>query len=235
MKLFTRQETQKLSEIFAKAADPEDTFTPDALHGFIFGLAIIPESVMPSEWLPVILGEQMLEVDSEEEAQTLLAPLFTVYNRGKLAFPFDMGKLQQNELEQIGDWTNGLYCAMHLRPNVWGMDRDEDEEFMEDEEDILSSCGVIMGIAMPDKIPKIFELEKELTPEEETDYMARLFAMLPLAARNIQEYAEAGRLELPENDEARYPEEPKRSKKIGRNEPCPRGSGRKYKKCCGAN
>ena len=25
------------------------------------------------------------------------------------------------------------------------------------------------------------------------------------------------------------------SKKIGRNDPCPCGSGKKYKKCCGAN
>ena len=26
-----------------------------------------------------------------------------------------------------------------------------------------------------------------------------------------------------------------REKKIGRNDPCPCGSGKKYKKCCGAN
>ena len=33
------------------------------------------------------------------------------------------------------------------------------------------------------------------------------------------------------------PREPYRreGKKIGRNEPCPCGSGKKYKKCCGAN
>jgi uncharacterized protein YecA (UPF0149 family) len=29
-------------------------------------------------------------------------------------------------------------------------------------------------------------------------------------------------------------EAPVRSDKVGRNEPCPCGSGRKYKKCCGA-
>jgi len=28
---------------------------------------------------------------------------------------------------------------------------------------------------------------------------------------------------------------PFRGKKVGRNEPCPCGSGRKYKRCCGAN
>ncbi|WP_228461863.1 SEC-C metal-binding domain-containing protein [Paracoccus liaowanqingii] len=29
--------------------------------------------------------------------------------------------------------------------------------------------------------------------------------------------------------------EPVRSQTAGRNDPCPCGSGRKYKKCCGAN
>jgi preprotein translocase subunit SecA len=28
---------------------------------------------------------------------------------------------------------------------------------------------------------------------------------------------------------------PKRSAKVGRNDPCPCGSGKKYKNCCGAN
>jgi len=27
----------------------------------------------------------------------------------------------------------------------------------------------------------------------------------------------------------------KKQKKVGRNDPCPCGSGKKYKKCCGAN
>jgi preprotein translocase subunit SecA len=35
--------------------------------------------------------------------------------------------------------------------------------------------------------------------------------------------------------QGRHGEEPLRSKKVGRNEPCPCGSGRKYKKCCGAS
>jgi uncharacterized protein YecA (UPF0149 family) len=29
--------------------------------------------------------------------------------------------------------------------------------------------------------------------------------------------------------------EPVRSTKVGRNEPCPCGSGKKFKRCCGAN
>jgi len=35
-------------------------------------------------------------------------------------------------------------------------------------------------------------------------------------------------------EKALNPPEPFRSEKVGRNEPCPCGSGQKYKKCCGA-
>ena len=31
------------------------------------------------------------------------------------------------------------------------------------------------------------------------------------------------------------PQKPAISKKVGRNDPCPCGSGKKYKKCCGSN
>jgi SWIM/SEC-C metal-binding protein len=34
-------------------------------------------------------------------------------------------------------------------------------------------------------------------------------------------------------EKALNPSEPIRSEKIGRNDPCPCGSGKKYKKCCG--
>lgn len=44
---------------------------------------------------------------------------------------------------------------------------------------------------------------------------------------------------FPDEDEERdeevlRPQEPVRSRKVGRNDPCPCGSGKKYKKCCGA-
>ncbi len=51
----------------------------------------------------------------------------------------------------------------------------------------------------------------------------------------VAEYAHSGRTihkVLLENQAAEA--HPRRSAKIGRNEPCPCGSGRKYKMCCGA-
>jgi uncharacterized protein YecA (UPF0149 family) len=51
----------------------------------------------------------------------------------------------------------------------------------------------------------------------------------------VSEYARLGRTiasQVAEHGGA--PGEPVRSEKIGRNAPCPCGSGKKYKKCCGA-
>jgi len=43
-------------------------------------------------------------------------------------------------------------------------------------------------------------------------------------------------MHLSHGDEGAKPATVKREgKKIGRNAPCPCGSGKKYKKCCGAN
>ena len=39
----------------------------------------------------------------------------------------------------------------------------------------------------------------------------------------------------PAGDRSLSPTQAKASDKIGRNDPCPCGSGKKYKKCCGAN
>jgi SWIM/SEC-C metal-binding protein len=40
--------------------------------------------------------------------------------------------------------------------------------------------------------------------------------------------------DLSDLERALNPQEPLISQKVGRNDPCPCGSGKKYKKCCGA-
>lgn len=45
----------------------------------------------------------------------------------------------------------------------------------------------------------------------------------------------AGTIRPPQQKLTRAQLEAERAKKVGRNDPCPCGSGKKYKKCCGAN
>lgn len=236
----------------------EEVLTLDGLHGYLYGLVIIPEAVMPSEWLPGIFGEEMLELDSEEQGGRLMGNLFTVYNRmtmdnddGELQFPFDYETIKTKDVQRIREWARGFFLATSLRPYIWGMpegeelDDDlyedeplEDEYIDEDDAEIAACYAVVMGVAFPERIAELFEHDKgNLIPidKDDQELEAKLFAMLPDAVLGLQEYANGVSEAMEALKADNYPEPPKPREvtKIGRNDPCPCGSGSKYKKCCG--
>lgn len=40
-------------KLLSRVVEPDDAFNLEELHGFLFGLAITPELIKPSEWLPI--------------------------------------------------------------------------------------------------------------------------------------------------------------------------------------
>lgn len=245
-RLFPMHEKKDLMRLLSKAVDPEDVFNLEELHGFLFGLAITPpELIKPSEWLPVVFGEEMMEFGNKEEAGEMMMSLFLVCNRfyeehltGKLFFPFDIGELETGDLTTISDWAHGLFQAMTLRPEIWTIGREDRDEgnLTEEEQELVSSCGIIIGVADPDTVPEIFDKE-DFDPEakdEDLHLQATLFALLPSAVATLQAHA---RLKAEEHQAfmSLLPQPTNSKSKIGRNEPCPCGSGKKFKKCCGMN
>ena len=258
MAMFSQQEKISLKQLLAKAVNKDDVLTIDGLHGYLYGLAVIPEPVLPSEWLPGIFGEEMLEIDNQQEADALLGNLFSAYNRltfaneqDKLTFPFDIGSIKTKDIKRIREWAHGFFLATSLRPHIWGMpegeeldddlyeeSQDNEEEFDDDEAEIAACYAIVMGVAFPDRMSELFDHDEgNLIPIERNDpeLEAKLFAMLPDAVYSLQEYANAVREGMREMGADNYPAPPQplRVEKIGRNEPCPCGSGNKYKKCCG--
>jgi len=67
--MFTAKDKKNLTRLVTRVIDPVDAFNLEALHGFLFGLAITPELIKPSEWLPVAFGEGIMEFESEAEAE----------------------------------------------------------------------------------------------------------------------------------------------------------------------
>ena len=244
-RLFSAHEKKDLTKLLSKAVNPDDVFTLAELHGFLFGLAITPELIKPSEWLPLVLGEEMMEFDNEEEAGDMMAPLFLVCNKfyeehheGKLFFPFGIGDLETGDLTRMSDWAHGLYQAMALRPAIWTIGREDRDEgdLTEDEQELVSSCGIIIGVADPDSIPEIFE-KKDFNPEaneKDLDLEATLFALLPNAVATLQAHAKQKAEEHQALMSCQH-QSANKPLKIGRNELCPCGSGKKFKKCCGIN
>lgn len=259
MAMFTATEKKTLKQLLACAVNKDDVLSVDGLHGFLYGLVIIPEPVMPSEWLPGIFGEEMLEFDSEEQGDQLMGTLFTVFNRmtmenddGELQFPFDFETIKTKDVQRIREWARGFFLATSLRPYIWGMPDDEEldddlyedglleEEYIDEDAAEIAACyAVVMGVAFPERIAELFEHDEgNLIPldKEDPELDAKLFAMLPDAVLGLQEYANGvgEAMEALKSDNY-FPEPPKPRKveKIGRNDPCPCGSGSKYKKCCG--
>ncbi len=244
-RLFSAHEKKDLARLLSKAVDPEDAFNLEELHGFLFGLAIIPVLIKPSEWLPVVFGEEMMEFESQEEAEEMMATLFRVCNRfyeehhrGKLFFPFGIGDLETGDLTRISDWAHGLYVSMTLRPETWtiGREASDEERLTEEEQELVSSCGIIMGVAEPDRIPEIFEKADSDTEASEKDLHleATLFAMLPSAVATLQAHAKQ-KADEHQSLMSLLHKSANSTPKIGRNDPCPCGSGKKFKKCCGMN
>ncbi len=255
MKLFPQKEEKVLKQLLACAVEPDEALSLSGLHGFLYCLALIPEAIVPSEWFPYVFGDEMFELDDEEQANTLFGGLMAVYNRfmdqsnrGVLRFPFDMGKLKNAEIDQIREWAYGFFLGTGLRPEVWGLPDEEedfpdmdDEEVTEDEEEIAACMMVLLGVAFPERIPELIDHEAEAMAEKEPpsplEREADFLSMLPMAVETFQAIADEQRdIMYPDSPQHSAPPAPiRREEKIGRNDPCPCGSGKKYKKCCGLN
>ena len=66
------------------------------------------------------------------------------------------------------------------------------------------------------------------------DVTRYIFRVQPTSAQPVPRQR-AVNLVASHGDEGKRAAQPRRVQKIGRNEPCPCGSGKKYKKCCGQN
>jgi preprotein translocase subunit SecA len=97
-------------------------------------------------------------------------------------------------------------------------------------------------IRLKNAFPELYQMKKKFFDEvlderkiESLFYKYRR-KLDKLEKENPEEYEDLG-LELPEEDDDYEVQQPYRrdENKVGRNDPCPCGSGKKYKKCCGSD
>jgi hypothetical protein len=69
-----------LDRFLGEASRPAETFTFHELQGFLFAIASSPETVPPSEWLPMIGNDKSLNFAGEAEAERILGLLMNLYN-----------------------------------------------------------------------------------------------------------------------------------------------------------
>lgn len=233
--LFPATEKKNLARLLALATVPDEALNLESLHGFLFGLAITPEMVKPSEWLPFVFGEEMLTFTNEKQSEQLLETLFNACDRfidereaGRLGFPFNYDKLALEEMPRVQDWAYGLFLALGMRPGIWGLRDGQYERMLERQEGVAWAAAVVSTVGLPEALDEAVEADGYEDADEEAGriYMS-MFEQLPDAVATLLEHADKRRhLRL-------VPQSPLRAEKTGRNDPCPCGSGKKYKKCCG--
>ena len=107
--------------------------------------------------------------------------------------------------------------------------------------DVNYMVGFLDGINESLKTPNpIEEMEEDTVVSLDIDLEQLYYHMVEARADWLYELPEWEGLITPERRKELYLEQKKsgtvvKGKKVGRNDPCPCGSGKKYKKCCGAN
>lgn len=237
---FTAAQAARLAEFLEAPERPEGTMHYCEMAGFLFAVVCSPELIQPSEWMPLVFNEQGGNYASLEEAQEILPAMLGLYNHinsgileDEPAFPpaCSVRTPPITNLEPdapLSQWAHGFVIGHDWLENVW------DEYTSEEYDDILGDDLLAMSFFASHDLAEAYRTEfhmKDVTLET----LAEMVVLeLPRAMRS---YARIGRvlynavLKEPRLEKVTPPA---RSVKVGRNEPCPCGSGKKYKHCCGA-
>lgn len=104
---------------------PDDSMGLSELDGFLTGIVVGPELILPSEWLPAIWGGDEPEFETESEERTVLGTIMGRYNEIIAALNNDPIVLDPIFWEGpdgeiiASDWAAGFLDAVALRPREW--------------------------------------------------------------------------------------------------------------------
>jgi len=213
---------------------PAGTLRYHELQGFLFAVASSPELVKPSDWMPIVFGDAEPEYGSIDDARIVVGELMALYNdvnsavlAGSAALPADCTFRSEvlTNLEDdapVSQWSRGFLRGHEWLGDVWDayIPSELDEEF--------AAMLMTLSFFASKEVAEAFCAETD--GKNLAEMAATIKRVFPMAAA---EYANLGRTihQVVRQSET---EAPLRDAKIGRNEPCPCGSGRKYKRCCGA-
>jgi len=215
----TDAELDELDRFLMSDATGEDAMDISMLDGFLTALAVGPNTLPPARWMPLVWGGDVVWSSPQqmERVTTLIFRhandiLFYLRDDPETFEPLLYEREEEGrKVPVIDEWCIGFVKGMALDEPGWQslMDLEEGEEMLYP----ILLYGTEAGWDELEKNPRIAARGEEFA------------AMLGESVMAIMAWS------LPQRKEKSTlrREEPK----VGRNDLCPCGSGKKFKKCCG--
>jgi len=218
-------------ELHAFLAGRRDALDPEALDGLFCALIVGPETLGPSDWMPLALGHSELVWESEGQMRRILELLLREWNSIASGFQTDWSDVPESEMRDrmylpnvdptredpehplASRWAEGFGKGLGVfGEHAW--------EIMDGDEEALATGSLIAALNQGhNDNGEVFDhaSRKQMLAHVVVglQHLYRLFR---------EEHSRPGTGHTP----YRAPQLP------GRNDPCPCGSGLKFKKCCGA-
>jgi uncharacterized protein len=216
-------ELERLSAFLRGLKNPE-ALSLEGLDGFLCALIAGPDLTMPSEYLPVIWGGNFSDeyaFSSREEANAFLQLLMRHWN--SIIAELEKASVYLPLVEAADErgvpgrpWARGFMRAVRLSTSAgWT------ELYTDESDGSLFTIPVVAGEVDPAWPPE------PLSAEKADDLLASMAAGLARAYRHFAADRRAAAQAVRRQDPYRHS-----ARKVGRNDPCPCGSGKKFKHCC---
>lgn len=212
----------------ASPAAPEHAMSLLELDGYLTGVVVAPSVIRPSEWIAGLWLDNEPIFDDARQIQSVLGAVGILFNTLGATIDRSLRRLEVDRVcdyrpafqpaegkpsrDAIRTWVGGFWRAMALAPADWhALAADERTQVI-----IAPFVGFIDAGE-----------DEEFEPAADiNDRLDEAAAEIPHAILLLRKIAQ-----LPASRP--QPRHRARRTKIGRNEPCLCGSGKKYKRCCG--
>ena len=193
------------------------------LEGFLTAIAIGPRLVLPSEWMPWVWdmddAENAPEFSGEFEANRIMSLIFRHHNTIVDTFNTAPETFEpvfwDDHRWDATDWCEGFIIGFQFAEEAWSLLHVGQPTWFAP----FMRLGTLEGIEITDDQGDAEKWMNEIKP-----------SVLKVHGY-WRQYDKLGPAAHPEQ---KFTPMVKSAPKIGRNDPCPCGSGKKFKKCCGS-
>ncbi|USE38420.1 UPF0149 family protein [Endozoicomonas sp. SCSIO W0465] len=229
---FDQQQEKVLSAYLASrpAGKSGRVMTLSAIKGLMFAIANSPVNVPPDRWMALALATRTPRFSSAQQEDAVRHILFNLLDKTRKTISGGFEVLPEecraedvysSEFSRLQEWAMGYGQGSELLMDVWTQVLKHPK--VQPMEESWSRCMVLLNVWS--RAGRLLEQSKKKNGPD----VNKMLQAMPAVARemavmchDIREIWQKA-LEKPA---------PVKVTKVGRNDPCPCGSGKKHKKCC---